>query len=77
MELVLERTNLIAALKRVQGNRGGAGIDGMTIQELPDWLRQHWPRVRQELLEGSYRPMPVKRVSIPKPPVKATSAFGQ
>jgi RNA-directed DNA polymerase len=67
MELVLERTNLIAALKRVQGNRGGAGIDGMTIQELPDWLRQHWPRVRQELLEGSYRPMPVKRVSIPKP----------
>lgn len=67
MELVIERDNLFAALKRVQRNRGGAGVDGMTTEELPAWLRENWPRVRRELLAGDYRPIPVRRVSIPKP----------
>lgn len=67
MELVLERVNMFAALKRVQRNKGGAGVDGMTTKELPAWLLEHWPRVRQELLDGTYVPMPVRRVSIPKP----------
>lgn len=60
------RQNLLAALKRVQRNKGAAGVDGMSTEQLPDWLREHWPLLRQRLLEGTYVPMPVKRVSIPK-----------
>ena len=67
MELVVERANLLAALKRVERNKGGAGTDGMTTRELRGFLGEHWPRLRQALLEGSYQPQPVKRVSIPKP----------
>ena len=43
------------------------GIDGMTVAELPDWLKVHWPRVREQLLEGTYQPMAVRRATIPKP----------
>lgn len=64
---VLERSNLIRALKQVQRNRGAAGVDGMTVDELSAYLKVHWPRIRVELLEGRYRPKPVKRVLIPKP----------
>lgn len=64
---VLERENLIRALKQVQRNRGAAGIDGMTVEELPAYLKVHWSRIREELLAGRYRPRPVKRVYIPKP----------
>ncbi len=67
MERVLARLNLMRALKRVRKNRGSVGIDGMTVDELPDWLREHWPRVREELLAGTYQPLPVRRVTIPKP----------
>jgi len=67
MEKVLARPNLMRALKRVRKNRGSAGIDGMTVDELPDWLREHWPRVREELLAGTYQPLPVRRATIPKP----------
>lgn len=66
MERVLERTNLQRALKRVRGNKGSPGIDGMTVDELPEWLREHWPRVREELLAGTYQPHAVRRVMIPK-----------
>jgi len=66
MEVVVDRSNLAAALKQVQANKGSPGVDGMSTQALPDWLREHWPRLRQQLLNGSYVPMPVKRVSIPK-----------
>ena len=62
----LERRNLRAALKRVRQNQGSPGIDGMTVEELPDWLRENWPRVREQLLAGTYRPQPVKRQTIPK-----------
>jgi RNA-directed DNA polymerase len=67
MDEVCERENLVRALKRVQANRGSAGVDGMTVGELPDFLRANWPAIREELLAGTYKPQPVKRVEIPKP----------
>ena len=67
MELVMSRQNLLLALKRVKQNKGSAGIDGMTVGELSGHLREHWPRLREQLLAGTYHPAPVKRVAIPKP----------
>jgi RNA-directed DNA polymerase len=67
MEKVCERQNLKAALKRVRQNKGSPGIDGMTVEDLLAHLRVHWPRLREELLAGRYRPQPVRRVAIPKP----------
>lgn len=67
MEEVCQRDNLRRALKRVQQNRGSPGIDGMTVKELPDYLRENWPAIRRRLLSGAYKPQPVKRVEIPKP----------
>jgi RNA-directed DNA polymerase len=67
MARVLSRSNLIAALKRVEQNKGSAGVDGMQVDELRDFLRREWPRIREELLAGRYRPLPVRRVEIPKP----------
>lgn len=67
MEAVVSRENLQAALKRVRQNKGGPGIDGMTVDALPDHLRANWPRIREELLAGRYQPSPVKRQLIPKP----------
>jgi group II intron reverse transcriptase/maturase len=67
MEEVVRRENLLSALKRVRTNKGSPGIDGMTVEELPDYLKKHWPRIREELLCGDYVPQPVKRVAIPKP----------
>jgi len=66
MEEVVERTNLKAALKRVKQNKGGPGIDAMTVGELPEYLKREWERIRGELLSGEYRPQPVKRQTIPK-----------
>ena len=66
MEQALCRPNMFAALKRVRKNKGGPGIDGMTVGELGDWLRSNWTRVRGQLLAGTYEPQPVKRVLIPK-----------
>jgi RNA-directed DNA polymerase len=67
MEEVCERGNLFEALKRVRRNRGAPGVDGMTVDELPGHLREHWPAVREALLAGTYKPEPVRRVEIPKP----------
>lgn len=67
MEQVLQRDNLFQALKRVRSNKGGPGIDGMTVDELPDFLRQEWARIREQLLSGAYIPQPVRIVEIPKP----------
>jgi len=66
MEEVVERANLKAALRRVRQNKGGPGIDAMTVGELPDYLKREWERIRGELLLGTYRPQPVKRQTIPK-----------
>ena len=67
MELVVERQNCLAALKRVKANKGSPGIDGMTVGELPAYLKLNWLRIREDLLAGRYRPQPVRRVAIPKP----------
>jgi RNA-directed DNA polymerase len=66
MERVVERDNLLAALKRVRRNRGSPGIDGMSVGALPEHLRENWERIRAELLDGSYRPTAVRRHEIPK-----------
>ena len=66
MEAVLERENLKKALARVKRNKGAAGIDGMTVDELPAYLKEHWLTIRAQLLEGTYKPQPVRRVEIPK-----------
>jgi RNA-directed DNA polymerase len=67
IEEVCERDNLKEALQRVKANKGSAGVDGMTIGDLTDYLKQHWPAIRVRLLNGTYEPMPVRRVEIPKP----------
>ena len=67
LEEALSRPNLQRALKRVRRNKGSPGIDGMTVEELPDWLRANWPRTREELLAGTYQPSAVRRATIPKP----------
>jgi retron-type reverse transcriptase len=64
---VLDRANLQRALKQVRQNKGAPGIDGMTVDELPEYLRHHWLEIRAQLEAGHYRPHPVKRVEIPKP----------
>ena len=67
MERVVERNNMLAALKRVEQNGGAPGIDGIPTERLRDQLRAEWPRIREELLAGTYKPKPVRRVEIPKP----------
>jgi RNA-directed DNA polymerase len=67
MEAICSPDNLRKALKQVQGNKGSAGIDGMTVRQLAGYLKGHWPVIRQRLLEGTYKPQAVKRVEIPKP----------
>jgi RNA-directed DNA polymerase len=66
MEEVCGRENCKQALKRVKANKGSAGVDGMTVQQLPEYLKQHWPGIREQLLSGTYVPQPVRRVEIPK-----------
>ena len=66
MEAVVERNNLMKALEQVQRNKGAPGVDGMTIGKLAPYLKEHWPTIRAQLLEGSYKPQPVRRVEIPK-----------
>lgn len=67
MERVVERGNALEALKRVRKNKGSPGVDGMTVDELPNYLREHWKEVREQLLTGTYGPRPVRRHEIPKP----------
>jgi retron-type reverse transcriptase len=66
LELVVERSNVEAALRRVKKNKGSPGIDGMTLEELPAHLTAHWSSLREEILAGRYRPQPVRRHAIPK-----------
>jgi RNA-directed DNA polymerase len=67
MEEVGERDNLKEALRQVKGNKGSPGVDGMTVGGITDYLKQHWPAIREQLLSGTYEPKPVRRVEIPKP----------
>jgi RNA-directed DNA polymerase len=76
MEAVLRRENLRAAYRRVARNGGAAGVVGMTVDELATHCREHWPRIREDLLSGRYRPQPVRRVEIPKPGGKGVRMLG-
>lgn len=67
MEIILERENMLRALKRVLQNKGAPGVDGMTVDQLPAYLKRHWPKIKQALLDGYYDPFPVRRKDIPKP----------
>ena len=67
LEEIIERKNLVRALQRVQRNQGSPGVDGLTVEALPAYLKQHWPAIREQLLTGRYQPSAVKRVEIPKP----------
>jgi RNA-directed DNA polymerase len=67
MERVVERSNMRLAYQRVVQNKGAPGVDDLTVAEFKDWLKVHWPSVKQALLEGRYLPRPVRRVDIPKP----------
>ena len=67
LEKVLLRDNLTAALKRVEANKGAPGIDGVSTEQLRDYLREHWATIRSQIEAGTYKPSPVRRVEIPKP----------
>src|SRR5712691_2415217 len=66
MEVIVERDNLRSALAHGKRNKGAAGIDGMSLDALAPHLKEHWPAIRAQLLEGTYKPQPVRRVEIPK-----------
>jgi RNA-directed DNA polymerase len=76
MNAVVERENLIVALHRVERNKGAAGVDEMPVSELRPYLKDHWPRIKEELLKGSYRPAAVREVLIPKPGGKGMRKLG-
>src|SRR5246127_1156958 len=67
MEEICERANLKEAFRQVRNNKGSAGVDRMTVDQLGDYLKQHWLSIREQLLNGTYEPKPVRRVEIPKP----------
>ena len=67
LERILSRENMLRAWKRVKANKGTASVDGISIAEFPGFIRDRWEDIRKSLLEGSYQPLPVLRVGIPKP----------
>ncbi|GAW30043.1 unnamed protein product [Carboxydocella sp. ULO1] len=67
MEKVVARQNMLAALRRVEENKGAPGIDQVTVKDLRNYAREHWDRIREELLTGTYKLQPVRRVENPKP----------
>ena len=66
LERILSRENMLKAWKRVKANKGAPGVDGISIEDFPEYLKAHWPRIREEVLAGRYTPSPVRRVEIPK-----------
>ena len=66
-EKILSRENMVLAWKRVEANKGSAGVDGLSIEETAEGLKTQWPKIREELRSGRYRPQAVRRVEIPKP----------
>ncbi|MDQ0191660.1 group II intron reverse transcriptase/maturase, partial [Alicyclobacillus cycloheptanicus] len=67
LERMLQRENMLQALKRVESNKGAPGVDGVTVEQLRSYVQTHWADIRQQLLAGTYKPQPVRRVEIPKP----------
>ena len=76
LEEVLRRENLVKAYHRVRINKGAPGVDGMTVEALGPYLKEHWLRIRKEILAGTYTPQPVRRVDIPKPGGKGIRSLG-
>jgi len=76
MEEVCARANLLTAYRRVVRNGGAPGVDGMTVDELMPYCREHWARIREELFRGTYNPQPVRRGEIPKPDGKGKRMLG-
>ncbi|MBI3300511.1 MAG: group II intron reverse transcriptase/maturase [Deltaproteobacteria bacterium] len=76
MEEVCAPGNMRAALKQVKANKGSPGSDGMSVEELPDSLRAHWPQIKDQLLQGTYQPQVIRRVEIPKPGSKEKRKLG-
>ena len=76
MEQVVERGNMTLALRRVERNKGSAGIDNMPVENLNPHLHKHWPEIKKALLDGAYKPSPVRKVEIPKPGNKGTRTLG-
>lgn len=76
MQAVVEQKNMRLAFKRVIANKGAPGIDGMTVDDLKQWLIENWHRVKEELLSGRYKPQPVRKVEIPKPGGKGMRQLG-
>jgi RNA-directed DNA polymerase len=77
LEQALARENMVAAWRRVKANKGSAGVDGRTVQDTAEYLKAAWPDIRRRLLDGGYRPDPVRRVGIPKAGggVRASSGY--
>lgn len=76
MELIVSPKNLRKAWRQVKGNRGAPGPDGMTTSDFEDWAHENWAMVREQLLEGTYQPQPVRRKTIPKPGGKGDRLLG-
>jgi len=76
MELVVSRDNMMAAYRRVVSNKGSAGIDEMSVEDLKPYLKEHWPGIKVDLLDGRYRPLPVRTVEIPKPGARGMRILG-
>jgi RNA-directed DNA polymerase len=76
MEEVCELENCKQALQRVKANKGSPGVDGMTVDELPEYLKQHGPEIGEQLRNGTYQPRPVRRVEIPKPDGQGVRKLG-
>ena len=76
LDEMLRRENMLNALKRVKQNAGAAGVDGMTVDELGPYLREHWLRIRAEIQSGTYHPQPVRKVELPKPGGKGKRTLG-
>src|ERR1700737_3453285 len=76
MEEVCELENCKQALQRVKANKGSPGVDGMTVDELPEYLKQHGLKIGEQLRNGTYQPQPVRRVEIPKPDGQGVRKLG-
>jgi hypothetical protein len=76
LEEVLRRENLVKAYHRVRTNKGAPGVDGMTVDDLKPYLKEQWPRIKEEILTGTYQPHPARRVDTPKPGGKGVRSLG-
>jgi len=76
MEQIVSRENMMTAYRRVMANKGAPGIDKMSVEQLKPYLKEHWPRIKEELLSERYKPAPVRGVEIPKPGGKGKRLLG-